>query len=833
MTATVRSSPPQILLGWQQDMFDVPDTYTIYRKTPGATSWGEGITLPGMATSFADFNVMPGAAYEYQLVKANWLFGYSGYGYICAGIEAPVADDRGKLVLIVDRTHAAALGAELARLQQDLAGDGWTVSRHDVAREDSVVNVKNLIAGEYAADPARVKAVFLFGHVPVPYSGDLAADGHSPQHRGAWPADVYYGVMANAWTDSAVNNTGAENARNWNVPGDGKFDQTLIPAPVDLQVGRVDLANLPAFNQSERELLRQYLNKNHQYRHAQMPVMRRGLIHDSIGVGGGSAYAASAWRNFAPWFGPANVTAVPAGVWFPLLASQNYQWACGFGAGSYFSVAGLGNSGAYYEGTTWDFAFFDTRAVFYMLLGSWLADWDSPNNIMRATLATRSSGLACITSGRPHWFGHHMGLGETIGFSTRLTQNNSGLYRNHSNPFMQRVHFALMGDPTLRLHPVAPPAELRSDIVANGVRLSWSASPDAVAGYHVYRAADPLGPFARLTASPVSGDSYTDATFNPGSATYMVRAVKLENTPSGTYYNPSQGVFATVNGNLPPLGDTEPPSVAVTAPANGAPVSGAAVVLTAEATDDVGVVGVQFKINGVNLGVEDSAEPYEVTWDTTTAVNGSYYTLTAVARDAAGNQTTSIPVVVVVNNSSGGGNEGGNDNGGAGGSAVVWFDDQLPAGAIAMAEGGDAWNWVSSNPAPFSGTRAHQSTLSNGIHHHYFSWAGQTLSVGAGDVLYAYVYLDPVNPPREIMLGWSSTASGWSHGAYWGADVIPYGANGTNTRRYLGPLPLAGQWVRLEVPADQVGLAGATVQGMGFVLSDGRVTWDAAGKITR
>src|SRR6185503_3639869 len=108
----------------------------------------------------------------------------------------------------------------------------------------------NLIKADYSADPANVKSVFLFGHVPVPYSGQLNPDGHA-DHVGAWPADVYYGDIDGNWTDNSVNFTqsintdAADAARLTNRPGDGKFDQTQIPSPVELEVGRVDLSNLP------------------------------------------------------------------------------------------------------------------------------------------------------------------------------------------------------------------------------------------------------------------------------------------------------------------------------------------------------------------------------------------------------------------------------------------------------------------------------------------------------------------------------------------------------------------------------------------------------------
>jgi hypothetical protein len=104
----------------------------------------------------------------------------------------------------------------------------------------------------------------------------------------------------------------------------------------------------------------------------------------------------------------------------------------------------------------------------------------------------------------------------------------------------------------------------------------------------------------------------------------------------------SAGVVVTVNN------DTQPPAVTITAPAAGT-VDGT-VNVDASATDNTGVAGVQFLLNGVNLGAEDLTAPYSISWNTTTIADGNY-TLTAKARDAAGNITTSSPVVVnVLNN---------------------------------------------------------------------------------------------------------------------------------------------------------------------------------------
>src|SRR5216683_6434832 len=94
--------------------------------------------------------------------------------------------------------------------------------------------------------------------------------------------------------------------------------------------------------------------------------------------------------------------------------------------------------------------------------------------------------------------------------------------------------------------------------------------------------------------------------------------------------------------------DTTPPTVAIVSPPSGATVCGT-VPIMASASDDVGVVGVQFKYDGIDIGAEDTTAPYAVPAYTTAVANGSY-TLTAVARDAAGNVTTSVPVTVTVAN---------------------------------------------------------------------------------------------------------------------------------------------------------------------------------------
>jgi parallel beta-helix repeat protein len=94
--------------------------------------------------------------------------------------------------------------------------------------------------------------------------------------------------------------------------------------------------------------------------------------------------------------------------------------------------------------------------------------------------------------------------------------------------------------------------------------------------------------------------------------------------------------------------DTTPPQVSITAPGNGSTVKGT-VTLTATASDNVGVTGVQFVLNGSNYGSKLGNAPFSTQWDTTTVANGSYQ-WNAIASDAAGNTTTSATIMLNVNN---------------------------------------------------------------------------------------------------------------------------------------------------------------------------------------
>ena len=140
-------------------------------------------------------------------------------------------------------------------------------------------------------------------------------------------------------------------------------------------------------------------------------------------------------------------------------------------------------------------------------------------------------------------------------------------------------------------------------------------------------------------------------------ATNYGLVLNADTTKGNDHYRSFASMENTTVANRPWLritytvasGDTTPPAVAVTAPTGGTTVLGPSVTVSATASDAVGVTGVQFKLDGANLGSEDTTSPFSIGWDTTPIANGSHV-LMAVARDAAGNSTTSAAATVTINN---------------------------------------------------------------------------------------------------------------------------------------------------------------------------------------
>lgn len=468
-----------------------------------------------------------------------------------AAVAGSPIEDRGVAILVVDRTFEKALSPELATLRRDLTGDGWRVVSTNTPRHNEtmyqaniapIASIKRFVTHTYHATGGKAKAVLLVGRVPVPYSGFHSPDGHGGR---ALPFDGYYGDVDGHYTDTSANFAafidGAREARHDNRPGDGKWDQMFVAtnaqgqAALELAVGRIDFSRLPAFHpQRELDLLRQYLRKDHQYRH------KRTLFPDRVIVGNylpgdrpGMPIYREALHYTRTWFG-----AAPEYIVEGDLCSSAYRaaWSFHAGFGLPYGVRGLAGYQTAEELAGGTIA---PRAAFCSLFGSYFLDWDYTNNFLRSVLATPRGGLGSMwvnLFNRSDLPLRSLALGEPI--ANGLIESAKGRTGVGGTP----TFFSYLGDPTLRLHVIAPPSDL-SVQSGSAVTLTWRPSPDSE-HYFIYISTNQWdGPWKQLSPGLLPGTQFVHTNPPAGEKLYQVRAVGVTQAGRGSYTNLSQGIF--------------------------------------------------------------------------------------------------------------------------------------------------------------------------------------------------------------------------------------------------------------------------------------------------
>jgi hypothetical protein len=535
-TATTTEAPPTITLHWVR-YGNSESPIVIVRRKKGAyaggaaKSWGRPYAvLNDQIDSFVDSNVEIGVQYEYRIQRNKPI----QYDVVVAGLQIPLAEKRGELLLLVDDNHVKRLEKELGAFQFDLAGDGWDVETGYVSALEPVVEVKARIQEAYQRNPDTLKAVLLFGHIPVPYSGPYwgekttVPDGHA-NHMGAWPADNFYFELDGKWTDERPAILQARRAANHNEPGDGKYDQIRMTSNLELMGGRVDLHKMPLFRASESELLRNYLRKNRRFKHGLTPAANRILISDKEWPK--SDFSMTGWMLASI----TGATDIYQASWKKLL-ENDYLFAFGVGPGSFRSARTVAHTKDYVKN--------DYQAIFQFMFGSGFGDWDTVNGLLRAPLASENYGLATAWGHRPMWFFDHMALGECIGYGAWITGSDFGF---HPGTAARPTYANLMGDPTLRARYIKPVADLRAKSSASEATLSWTLSPEkGIVEQRVYRSDQAYAHYKRVAILGAKETSFTDKSLPPGPHFYMVRAVALTESASGTYYNGSIGIVVPV-----------------------------------------------------------------------------------------------------------------------------------------------------------------------------------------------------------------------------------------------------------------------------------------------
>lgn len=164
---------------------------------------------------------------------------------------------------------------------------------------------------------------------------------------------------------------------------------------------------------------------------------------------------------------------------------------------------------------------------------------------------------------------------------------------------------------------------------------------------------------------------------------------------------------------------------------------------------------------------------------------------------------------------------------------VVWLDDEFPPGAAVKSSGGNPTAWLTGDAAKgvLSGQRSLERTAT-GIGQDFYESGAAEIVIRPNEEVFAHVWLDPANPPKSVMIQFNTGE--WKHRAVWGEpNVIPWGDLGKPSRHHAGPLPEAGKWVRLAVPAKAMGLeAGVKVRGFALTQFGGHARWDLVGGVS-
>ncbi len=479
--------------------------------------------------------------YEYIFTKTE-SSSTTALGYTMSGVKYNPPVNRKHVILLIDSSYLTSLSKELDQLVEDLFLMGWQVSKLYAGRNESAETVKERLKKHHYSQIKTPETLFIIGHVPVPYSGYFSSngtkyppDGHaegSGNHTGAWPADCYYGDFEGIWTDRNVTCTTGSQTRHHNIPKDGKFDQSVIPSDVVLEIGRADFYDMSAFSNDDTLLTRQYLNRIHDWRMGKVKMTKRALIDNNFS---GLNLASTGYQNLPCFVGLDSV--FDDRDYFYSQKRGSYLWSYGCGAGSYTSCNGIGSTTDFVKAKD------SFQNAFTILAGSYFGDFDVKNSLLKAPLLAGS--LNCFWGGIPKWYVHHMALGSNIGFGAKITMNNTTEYFNGQfNGSDRGVFISLMGDPTITLAPPQPISNLTASSVNGKVQLNWTASSDAHF-YEVYLldTSNKTGHIKNLRKKDFTSQSpnfLDDENWSSGNYEYLVCAVRLDTTGAGTYYNRSK-----------------------------------------------------------------------------------------------------------------------------------------------------------------------------------------------------------------------------------------------------------------------------------------------------
>ena len=557
--------------GWEGDPQTNSAMYGISRRLVGTSDWS--LVVPSIQEqAWTDTGVVPGEYYEYRIGR-NPTVPAAEIPTIFAARRGAAIDRRGRAILVVDETVAEPLNKELAALRRDLRADGWTVVSTNVPRHADLSypypnaydytnrcvplnairsqRIKAFIRSQYQEDVRRTNVVFLIGHVPLPYSGfDNSVDGHA-DHTGAFPADSWYGDMTGLWSDRITRESA--NVINRNIAGDGRLDQDTLPREPDgspgrleVPVGRIDfsymetLAGGRSLAATELRLYRAYFEKVARWRRGQLPAEDRfrawtttdarffRLIPTVLRL------QSRLWgeREISPSELLEDTFRAPATALWGIHGDFGGFDAVGTpGGATHHPVSRIAQGGA----GAWP------QAMFTLYFGSYFGEWFHwKDDLLRTLLAAPDSVLTTtwldIWDGTV-WRADRFHLGAPYAAALQDT------FAAHAGVSCRTT--AILGDPFLREHPLAPVPGLSMSSKGGAVVLTWPSHPAAAEGFRLYRRPRPgvneHAEWLRVADLPAGSTRYEDHPAGNEAPAYMIKAMALKSTGSGSYINLSLG----------------------------------------------------------------------------------------------------------------------------------------------------------------------------------------------------------------------------------------------------------------------------------------------------
>lgn len=468
-------------------------------------------TLTSLAGQYFDTTAEEGVLYEYITTNSTTRL------VECSG-KLPLVEYRGWYVILADDLILSDIDVEFKKFRRNLYTDGFRVKVIPVQRSQTPQQIRALLQQTNAQLEGGIRQVLLLGHVPVPYSGEFGYDVHD-DHDGAWATDTYYADLDGVWQDLITVDYPQRDA-NKNLPGDGKLDHDVMPSAAELEVGRVDMFDLPAFGVSEQVLINRYLTKNNLFKSGNLTILGRAIESQGAfyGFSGLLADVSTCVGINSLFNGPYN-----------LIITQPHLFSQGYGASNYDICGGVVSTN--------EFATSNWFSVFTSFTGSYLWDFDFTNSVMRSSIFSNGSILNC-SYGSLYW--GKMGTGKSIGEVNKLNQTNE-----------KYIISSLHGDPSVRInYPIMPTnLNLSTNSDSSEVILVWNPSTETdepLIGYNIYRSTSFDSIPERLNQLPILTTQFIDQNPPPGKSFYIVKLITLRPSGSGSFYNSSIGLIDSI-----------------------------------------------------------------------------------------------------------------------------------------------------------------------------------------------------------------------------------------------------------------------------------------------